>query len=58
MFLDIVGNLIMIVILIIILVVLLGVIIVFLPEILENILNAKEAWDNFKEVLKDEEDDK
>ena len=56
MLLDVIGTILIIIIMIIMLVFSLGAIIFFLPEILENILNAKEAWDNFKEVLKDEED--
>lgn len=58
MLLDVIGTIVVIIIMIIMLVFLLGAIIFFLPEILENILNAKEAWDNFKEVLEDEEDDR
>ena len=58
MLLDVIGTIMIITIMIIMLMFSLGAIIFFLPEILENILNAKEAWDNFKEALKDEEDDK
>lgn len=58
MLLDVICTIVVIIIMIIMLVFLLGVIIFFLPEILENILKAKEAWDNFKKVLKDEEDDR
>lgn len=58
MLLDVIGTIMVTTIMIIMLIFSLGVIIFFLPDILENILNAKEAWDNFKEVLKHEEDDR
>lgn len=58
MLLDVIGTIMVTTIMIIMLIFSLGATIFFLPEILENILNAKEAWDNFKEVLKNEEDDR
>ena len=58
MLLNIIGTIATIVIMTIMLIFLLGMIIFCLPDILENILNAKEAWDDFKEALKDKEDDR
>lgn len=58
MLLDAIGTIMLITIMIIILIFSLGVIIFCLPDILKNILNAKEAWDDFKEALKDKEDDR
>lgn len=58
MLLDVIGTIMVITIMIIMLIFSLGVIIWFLPDILENILRAKEAWDDFREVLKDKEDDR
>ena len=58
MLLDVLGTIMIITIMIIILIFSLGVIIFCLPDILENILNAKEAWGDFKEALKGKEDDR
>lgn len=58
MLLEVIGTIIIIIIITAMLIFLLGMIIFCLPDILENILNAKEAWDDFKEALKNEEDDR